>query len=744
MSWGHPDIFRCWLVPALLAAQTTLASSLPELPSDLSGGVPQVLTPARLQQAQVDVAASVTVIDREMIEALGARDIPDLLRLVPGMLVTNESQAGHTFAVNYHGTNNTDIRRMQLLIDGVSMYQPALSRILWSDLPVSLDDIERIEVTRGPNAAAYGSNSFTSIVNIITTHPQDSLDNMLRVSAGNRDTLDTGGRVVGHALDADWRLSFSTREDSGFDADRYGTEVRDDRRTGAMNLRSEFRPNDRDRLELQAGISGSRKELEEDDYGILNGYVVPPVNETEHLQVMGRWQRDISADHALQVQAYSQRTEAHNPFRACLNPTLLSDELAALSAINQDYVGPLFEAVDVWAETQAPPPDELAYNDPASAISLYIDSLPPAARPAAWAAVERGLMFAMAGYTETCGDVDLALRESRVDIEVQDTLRVNDRLRVVSGAGFRRDGGSSASYTGGGVSNEVWRLFAHGEYRMIDALLLNVGAMLEDDQISGTLLSPRAGINWRFREQQSLRLVSSRAYRTQDLYEEYAKTRITFDNLAPPYDDGSGEQTTRDLFLTQTAPGNLEPEEINALELGYFGYFPAARTEVDLRLFRERLSKLISDAINPFDFESDNNSRTELNGIEGQAKYRFAPRSWFWASYAYIDNYSTHNIEKKFTARHSGSLALAHRFASRWNGSAAWYIETDQNKKPNRPEGYAFQRLDLRLARDFALGGSKLQLSGNTQYRYTDEPHIHDDNNYQDRLYGYLGLKLEF
>lgn len=724
MSWGHPDIFRCWLVPALLAAQTTLASSLPELPSDLSGGVPQVLTPARLQQAQVDVAASVTVIDREMIEALGARDIPELLRLVPGMLVTNESQAAHTFAVNYHGTNNTDIRRMQLLIDGVSMYQPALSRILWSDLPVSIDDIERIEVTRGPNAAAYGSNSFTSIVNIITTHPQDSLDNMLRVSAGNRDTLDTGGRVVGHALDADWRLSFSTREDSGFDADRYGTEVRDDRRTGAMNLRSEFRPNDRDRLELQAGISGSRKELEEDDYGILNGYVVPPVNETEHLQVMGRWQRDISADHALQVQAYSQRTEAHNPFRACLAPILLSDELAALSAIDPDYATGLLTASDPMAYIAALP------TSPVNVQQLAIDvvSNPYATDPDA----------------ETCGDVDLALRESRVDIEVQDTLRVNDRLRVVSGAGFRRDGGSSASYTGGGVSNDVWRLFAHGEYRMIDALLLNVGAMLEDDQISGTLLSPSAGINWRFREQQSLRLVSSRAYRTQDLYEEYAKTRITFDNLAPPYDDGSGEQTTRDLFLTQTAPGNLEPEEINALELGYFGYFPAARTEVDLRLFRERLSKLISDAINPFDFESDNNSRTELNGIEGQAKYRFAPRSWFWASYAYIDNYSTHNIEKKFTARHSGSLALAHRFASRWNGSAAWYIETDQNKKPNRPEGYAFQRLDLRLARDFALGGSKLQLSGNTQYRYTDEPHIHDDNNYQDRLYGYLGLKLEF
>lgn len=722
------------LLPATLAGTMALASELPELPADLAGEVPQVLTPSRLQQAQVDAAASVTVIDREMIEALGVRDVPELLRLVPGMMVTNESQAGHTFAVNYHGTNLSDIRRLQVLVDGMSMYQSALSRILWSDLTLSIDDIERIEVTRGPNAAAYGANSFSAIINIITVHPQDGTGHMLRVAAGTRDTSDTAGRITGHGEQSDWRLSFASKEDSGFDFARGGADVVDDRRVGTVTWRSEYRPTGSDRIEFQAGASGSQKQVEAEDFGVLAYYEQNPVNTTRNRNLLGRWSREVSASHQFQVQAYTQRTESLQPFRACLlHPILVSSELAALAAVDPDYATTLLELV-------------FGGDDP-TAFILGLPTTPVDAQQLAMNVIGRIGLLPM---NQPCGDVEFDVRESRFDVEFQDTLRVNDRLRLVSGAGFRRDSGSSASYTGGQVANDIWRLFGHGEYRVVDPLMINLGAMLEDDGISGTSLSPRAGLNWRFLDQQSLRVVSSRAYRTQDLYEEYAETRITFRNLVPPYNDGdvgSPDETERDLFLIQTAPGNLHPEEINSLELGYFGYFPALRTEVDVRWFREHLNKLISKAINPKDFDADNASWTELNGIEMQAKYRFAPRSWLWGSYSYIDNESTSNIEKKFTARHSGSLAVAHRFASRWSGSAAWYVSRHQNVRPLFGGGQTrshFERLDLRLARDIPLGDSSLQVSVNAQCRFDDMQHIHTDNNYEDRVYGYLGLKLDF
>lgn len=559
----------CFLLVVALPCQ----GNEDDLPPDLAGtSIPQVLTPARLKQAQVDVGASVTVIDRDMIVALGARDVPEILRLVPGMMVSQESEAGHTFAVNYHGTNLTDIRRLQVLVDGMSVYQSGLSRVLWSDLALAIDDIDRIEVTRGPDAAAYGANSFSGIVNIITRHPQDSTEHMVRATAGDRDVVDGAVRLVSHTPNSDSRLTLSAKGDGGFDHVRTGADARDDRRGGTMNWRSEYRPGDDDRLELQVGFADTLREAEADLHdGLFSRYEMLPVTKTQNMNLLGRWTRDVSADHEFRVQAYTQRTNTRNPLRACLDPVYLSSEVAALSARNIDYLEPLTESVNDWLAT-GPAMAPNAVNSP---ITLYINTLPAADAPLAWSAVNIALSFGGAGFTEICGNVDLDISESRHEIEVQDTLRVNDVLRVVTGAGFRRDVGESASYTGGKVENDIWRMFAHGEYRVLAPLLLNVGAMLEDDGISGTGFSPRAALNWRLRDQQALRLVSSRATRTQDIYEEFAQTRISFYNLAPLYSADGGVTTSsrRDLFLMQTAPGNLRPEEINSLELGYFGYF---------------------------------------------------------------------------------------------------------------------------------------------------------------------------
>ncbi|HSB96745.1 MAG TPA: TonB-dependent receptor plug domain-containing protein, partial [Spongiibacteraceae bacterium] len=154
----------------VLIATDTLAAELESDPLDLP--IPQVLTPVRLKQPRTEVPASVTVIDRDLIAATGLRDLPEILRLVPGMAVGERS--GWDSVVSYHGTNRRNGRRMQVLIDGRSVYQAGLATIEWSDIPVAIEDIERIEVTRGPDTAAYGANAFLGIINIITKHPDDS------------------------------------------------------------------------------------------------------------------------------------------------------------------------------------------------------------------------------------------------------------------------------------------------------------------------------------------------------------------------------------------------------------------------------------------------------------------------------------------------------------------------------------------------------------------------------------------
>lgn len=153
---------------ALLFGSKLAAADLFNDPS----GVPEVLTATRLKQSPAEVPGSISVLDRELIVASGARDIPELMRLVPGMMVGYLS--GNQPTVNYHGTSMSGARRLQVLIDGRSVYRPGLASVDWSDLPLALEDVERIEVFRGPNTVSYGANALMGVINIITRAPGES------------------------------------------------------------------------------------------------------------------------------------------------------------------------------------------------------------------------------------------------------------------------------------------------------------------------------------------------------------------------------------------------------------------------------------------------------------------------------------------------------------------------------------------------------------------------------------------
>ncbi|MFZ3041360.1 MAG: TonB-dependent receptor plug domain-containing protein [Thiobacillus sp.] len=134
--------------------------------ADFLDEMPVVLSVSRMSQPLNEAPAAVTVIDSDMIRASGFRDIPDLLRLVPGFSVAHTRD--NTWAIGYHGMADAFSRRFQVLVDGRSIYSPHYGAVYWTDLPLSIDDIERIEVVRGPNAAIHGANAFAAVINIIT------------------------------------------------------------------------------------------------------------------------------------------------------------------------------------------------------------------------------------------------------------------------------------------------------------------------------------------------------------------------------------------------------------------------------------------------------------------------------------------------------------------------------------------------------------------------------------------------
>jgi len=249
---------------------------------------PLILTVSRMSKPLLESPASVTVIDRQMIEASGVRELADLFRLVPGFVVGYHS--GHAPVVTYQGLGQEFGRQMQVLIDGRSVFIPSFGGVPWSNLPLLIEDIERIEVIRGPNAVTYGANAFLATINIITRHAAE--DRGARVSAtasdnANPDIADAYLRIGSQLKDIDWRLSLGTLSDDGFAA------INDSKQIAKINFRMDFASRRNQFWTLQAGSSdstvgrgfpqtdGSNTDTERDEKA-SNSYV--------NLQWEGDWQ----------------------------------------------------------------------------------------------------------------------------------------------------------------------------------------------------------------------------------------------------------------------------------------------------------------------------------------------------------------------------------------------------------------------------------------------------------------------
>ncbi|MCW9055941.1 MAG: TonB-dependent receptor, partial [Gammaproteobacteria bacterium] len=183
--------------------------------SDFLDEMPIVLSATRLPQPLDEAPLAITIIDREMIDASAARTIPDLLRMVPGFQVGYFD--GNSPVATYHGHGDEYSRRVQVLIDGRSVYVPTLAGIQWSDHVVSIDDIARIEVTRGPNAASYGNNSFLAVVNITTRNAIEDQGHKIQLVQGSNDTHEGYYRFGDTTSLFDYRITVGSEHDDGTD-----------------------------------------------------------------------------------------------------------------------------------------------------------------------------------------------------------------------------------------------------------------------------------------------------------------------------------------------------------------------------------------------------------------------------------------------------------------------------------------------------------------------------------------------
>jgi iron complex outermembrane receptor protein len=165
----------------------TIEESFPKRELLFFEEIPIVISATKSEQPITESPSSISVITSEDIRRSSATNIADLLRRVPGIDVLRISPSDvNVSARGFNESNNND---MLLLIDGRSAYVDFFGIVVWDDLPIVLEEIERIEIIRGPGSALYGANAFSGVINIITKTPEQAKGTTLSATVGEFDTF---------------------------------------------------------------------------------------------------------------------------------------------------------------------------------------------------------------------------------------------------------------------------------------------------------------------------------------------------------------------------------------------------------------------------------------------------------------------------------------------------------------------------------------------------------------------------
>jgi len=732
--------------------------------SILGEEIPMVLTASRLKQPKAEVPASVTVISSEQIKLWGARTLPELMKFVPGMFVGHADDDNNA-SVTYHTSNPNIMRRLQVLIDGRSVYKSAIATVVWDDVGIALEDIDRIEVTRGPNAAVYGANSYLGVINILTKHPEDSQGSRVSMTKGNKGIQDIHFRHGLTLNSTSLRISGSVKADEGFDGrDSTGSDdLRDGRRHGFINAQVNHNIDDTSNLDLQVGFKSGKTEMRQIDFDTN-----PPDKTTTNGYVYGRWQKEFSVEHQSHLQMYLQKEERKQGKDVCVATLALDSELGTLYRQNSE-----------WADIVAALPGLYEGSSDIQNITAGLQSggFDPATM--------MGIVESFTGnsivisqqdldqtqillnkvpdlstdFSElTCGDTNTDLAEQRIDVEWQDTMRWSDELRTVSGLSYRRDSAYSQTYFNGEVSNDTWRAFANAEYRPVSWLTLNAGGMYEVEAHNDAAFSPKLAANFLIGDQQSIRVVTSQAVRSPDLLESQPEFIVTVSGLATS--DGSVNylnQTSADFYQQKVSEDDekgLKQEKITSYELGYFvaGDFIGMPTELDVKIFHEELRDMISDPITLQATDISNDNEADVDGAEMQLSSRINAQNSLWLTYSYVDvdnRYvgnrlsdeqivSVEKLERRLSSENSTVISWMYNSSS-WSASLSYFNQDTRHIQS------PYERYQLNLVKPFQLAGLNAEMSYYIQHNRQPKVPL----NYSNQIYSspniyYAQLSLEF
>ncbi len=605
---------------------------------------PVVLSASRLSQPANRAPAAVTVITREMIEASGFRHLVDVLRLVPGFVVG--WQGGNMPAATYLGLSNEFPHWMQIMVDGRSVYNPAYGHTTWRGIPLTLDDVDRIEVVRGPNAANDGLNSMLGTIHIYTRHAAITLGGMGELAGGSEGYRETNLRYGAESGFGAWRLGVRALED-----ERHG--VAQDHATDLqLSFRGDFQPTLRDEIMLQFGAS--RNFWEGTNVG--------------QLKVDGQHARYLSGYANVQ---WKHAAEGTREWLLQLQHTFNQNEEDIVATLNGDY------------------------RTSGSAILFsYSDQ-----HNSAW-------RRSLAGE----------YRLNRV------------RLPAMLGSG---------DY----IEDTIVRASGALEWNPAPEWVLHAAAMVEHHSDTDSVyLSPRLALNWLPARAHALRVGYSQGLSALGIYASNTDIQIGDDQL----------------FLST---GELDAEKIDSAEFGYLFGRQDWAFNLDVRVFHNRIYDIvdtdlvgIEDPRYPASPDGNgwrtyvNQSEVRQRGLEYQLRWQPGAGRLLVLSQSWLHTRSNDGTFYALSVpEHTLSLLAAHPVVG--VDVSLGYFRTARMQWIGGKIDSRYDRLDLRLAKDWKTGAGRFQVALALQSLNGDEeesfPNALYKNQRHDRR-GYLSLKYEF
>ena len=272
----------------------------------------EITSASKKVQRVGDVPAAVFVLTQDEIRRSGANNLPEALRLVPGVHVGQIDN--NNWAIGVRGFQGLFANKLLVLIDGRSVYSPLFSGVHWGLRDVLLEDVDRVEVIRGPGASVWGANAVNGVINVITKSSMETKGRLAKIGVGSQGDLVGAVRQGGEASGGLTYRAYAKADRRDALKDFDGVEANDDSKSKRAGFRIDNNPSTDSEWSLHGGLFANHVGETQPVFSLTSPFSGTVASDAEFggAHLLGSWTRRLDDGDEITLQSYYDRTTWDN------------------------------------------------------------------------------------------------------------------------------------------------------------------------------------------------------------------------------------------------------------------------------------------------------------------------------------------------------------------------------------------------------------------------------------------------